>query len=56
MENIDPQTVQVLSVGVAAAAMIVLSRAKSMLGSEPLERCASCSRIFAAGRRCPHCG
>jgi hypothetical protein len=56
METMDPQIVQAVSIGVAAAAMIVLGQSKSLLKTRPVERCASCSRLLGAGRRCPKCG
>ena len=56
METLDPHTVQALCATVAAAAMIVLGRAKGRLEMSPVKRCASCQRLLAAGRRCPQCG
>jgi hypothetical protein len=55
MDTIDPQIAQVVAVGVAAAAMIVLARTKSLLQAPPTERCVACRRVLAAGR-CPQCG
>lgn len=56
MEPVDPHIVQALSVGVAAAAMIVLAQSKRLLRSQPVERCVACGRLLGAGRRCPQCG
>jgi hypothetical protein len=51
----DPQILQALSVGVVAAAMIVLGRSKKMLPQRRPERCAACGRLREPGRRCAHC-
>jgi hypothetical protein len=56
MEPLDPHTFQVLGASVAAAAMIVLGRAKGQLQMQRIKRCPSCRRLLAVGRRCPQCG
>jgi hypothetical protein len=53
---IDPHNLQMLGIGVAAVAMIILAQAKGMLEERAQERCAACSRLIPTGRRCPQCG
>jgi hypothetical protein len=56
MNTLNPQIVQVLSVAVGAAAMLVLGRSKGMLEERQPKRCAACGRLTEAKRRCAHCG
>ena len=53
---IDPHSLQMLGIGVAAVAMIILGQAKGMLEERAQERCAACRRLIPTGRRCPQCG
>jgi hypothetical protein len=52
----DPHSLQMLGMGVAAVAMIILAQAKGMLEERAQERCAACRRLIPTGRRCPQCG
>ena len=53
---IDPHSLEMLGIAVAAVAMIVIARAKNMLEERAQERCAACRRLIPAGGRCPQCG
>ena len=53
---IDSHSVQMLGIGVAAVAMIILAQAKGMLEERAQKRCAACRRLIPTGRRCPQCG
>ena len=53
---IDSHSLQMLGIGVAAVAMIILAQAKGMLEEPAQERCAACRRLIPTGRRCPQCG
>ena len=55
MTTLDPQVTGALTAAVAAAAMIVLSRAKGMLKLRIPRRCAACGRFVEPGRGCSHC-
>jgi hypothetical protein len=55
MDALDPQVAGMLSTAFAAAAMIVLGRAKGMLEVRAPERCAACRRRVEPGRGCSHC-
>jgi hypothetical protein len=53
MNELDPHILSSLTIGVAAAAMIVLGRSKRLLEARRREQCVSCGRVREAARRCP---